>query len=129
VVFVSLVESLDLPQRVFNVGDVDQGSGLEVISGVDLEVVPVRPLASRTIAVVRVVLDWEISACCPVKIGQANHLLELRELANRKIRDGQFNAGVGLLEPWPAGDGAGCQENGTGQKVTRLNHIVGVGDM
>lgn len=102
-------------QSVLNVCDINHGSGLEAVTLEDLEVVAVRPLAGSTVTVVCVVLDGEVVLSSPLKVREADHLLELGELSSGKIADDDLETSVGLLEERTSSHGP--REEGAGKDL------------
>lgn len=103
-------------QSVLNVGDINHSSGLEAVTLEDLKVVSVRPLAGSTVAVVCVVLDGEVVLSSPLKVREADHLLELGELSGGKIADDDLETSVGLLEERTSSHGP--REEGAGKDLS-----------
>lgn len=96
-----------LLEGVLEVRNVDERSRLEPVPLVHFEVVPVRPFAGRAIAVVGIVDDRQVVSRSPLKVGQTDHLGDVRKLALWKVvADLVQEAGVWLFEERACGEGA-----------------------
>lgn len=101
--------SLDLPQGLLNVGDVDHDTGAEAVAVVDLQVVAVGPLAGGAVAVVGVVAEGEVVAGSKLEVGEADHVGEVGQAADLEVRQDAIDTGIRLVQERAGGDGAGRQ--------------------
>lgn len=89
-------------QARLNVGDILQLPRNEPVTVVHLKVVAIRPLSTSTIAVIGVVPDGKVVLGCPIKVREADHLVQLRQSSDGDIADNVGEASVGGLEEGPS---------------------------
>lgn len=95
----------NLRHGICDVRNVHHGLGPQLVAVVDLKVVPVGPLATRTVAVVGVVDRGEVPPCRPLKVVHGVHVGHVWELPDGKLTERIINSGVWLVEVGPGGGG------------------------